>query len=370
MAANDEFSLRPSESLEVIESCIAARRPLMLWGPPGIGKSDLIEQIGAKQNRPVIDIRLLIMEPTDIKGIPFYCPETNTMRWAPPGELPGPSEVELHNAILFLDELTAAPPSVQAAAYQLVLNRRIGTYELPDGVDIVAAGNRETDRAVAHRMPSALKNRFIHVTLRHNYDDWEQWAIMRKIHPDIIGFLKANPGKLFTFDPKSADNAFATPRSWYFVHQLYNPKQSESLNRRLVGGTVGNGLSTEFMAHCRLKGMLPEPKEILTGKVTELKDKDKVGNSGLYSLVVSMCYAMSELVLEAKENSIDLSKDKTWSKTSDNFLRFMMENMGVEMVVMGAIIALRTYDLPLDSDTEVFDDFFKKYNKYLKINTN
>lgn len=368
MSANNEFSVSPNQAVELIEDCIAARRPVMLWGPPGIGKSDIIEQIGAKHGRPVIDIRLLIMEPTDIKGIPYYCPKSNTMRWARPSELPGEDEIELHNAILFLDELTAAPPSVQAAAYQLVLNRRIGTYNLPDGVDIVAAGNRETDRAVAHRMPSALKNRFIHFTLRHNYDDWEQWAIQRKLSPDVIGFLKANPSNLFTFDPKDAENAFATPRSWFFVHQLYDPKKSETLNRRLVGGTVGNGLATEFMAHCRLKGMLPEPKDILSGKVTTLDNKEKVGNSGLYSLVVSMCYTMSELVAQAKEENINLEKDKSWSKTSDRFLKFMMDNMGVEMIIMGAIIALRTYDLPLDSSTDVFNEFFNKYKKYLNIN--
>lgn len=362
---NTEFAVTPSTATTLLEKCIESGRPVMLWGAPGIGKSDIIAQIGRRQNRPIIDMRLLIMEPTDIKGIPFYCPETNTMRWARPGELPGEDEIELHNAILFLDEITAAPQSVQAAAYQLVLNRRVGTYVLPDGVSILAAGNRETDRAVAHRMPSALKNRFVHFTLKHSYDDWEQWAIRAKIHPDIIGYLKGHPGNLFTFDPKSADNAFATPRTWEFVSQLYDPKNPESMNRQLVGGTVGNGLAIEFMSHCRLKGMLPNPNDILDGKVTELKDKDKVSTSALYSLVISMCYAMSERVDNAKSEGNDITSTEDWNEVSDRFLTFMMENMGTEMIIMGAIIALRTYELPIAVETDAFDVFYRKYNKYI-----
>lgn len=361
---NEEFAVSPSNAVELMERCIDAGRPVMLWGAPGIGKSDIIAQIGKRHNRPVIDMRLLIMEPTDIKGIPFYCPETNTMRWARPGELPGEDEIELHNAILFLDEITAAPQSVQAAAYQLILNRRVGTYVLPEGVSILAAGNRETDRAVAHRMPSALKNRFVHFTLKHTYADWEKWAIDARIHPDVIGFLKANPGNLFTFDPKSTDNAFATPRTWEFVSQLYDPKVSESINRQLVGGTVGNGLAIEFMSHCRLKSQLPNPNDILDGKVTELTDKN-VSSSALYSLVISMCYTMSERFENAKAEGRDLSSEPEWTEVSDRFLSFMMNNMNTEMIIMGAIIALRTYELPIAIETDVFDTFYQKYNKYI-----
>jgi MoxR-like ATPase len=154
--------VRPSELVDVVEHVMSVGRPCMIWGPPGIGKSDIIAQIGNRENRPVIDLRLLLMEPTDLKGIPFYDPKTETMKWGKPGELPGEADTELHNAILFLDEINAAPQSVQAAAYQLILNRRVGEYELPEGVSIVAAGNRETDRAVTFRMPSALANRFMH----------------------------------------------------------------------------------------------------------------------------------------------------------------------------------------------------------------
>lgn len=363
----NEFSVTPSNATELIQRCVHSDRPVMLWGPPGIGKSDIVQQIADAQDRPVIDMRLLIMEPTDLKGIPYYCQESKTMRWAPPSELPSETEVDLHNALLFLDEITAAPPSVQAAAYQLILNRRVGTYNLPSDVRIIAAGNRETDRAVAHRMPSALKNRFVHITMKPSYDDWLQWAVRNRIHPDIVGFLKAQPSSLFNFDPKSNDNAFATPRTWAFANDLYDPNGSESINRQLIGGTVGNGLAIEFMAHVRLKEHLPNPRDILSGDVTTLDNSNKINPSALYSLAIALCYSMSEIKDSITENNEDPMNDKKWLNTSDRFLKFMMENMSPEMVIMGSIIALRTYDLPLNTESDQFDKFYKEYKKYLKL---
>lgn len=362
-----EFAVTPANAAVLIERCIAARRPAMLWGAPGVGKSDIIAQIARKQDRPVIDMRLLIMEPTDIKGIPFYCPESNTMRWARPGELPGKDETELHNAILFLDEITAAPASVQAAAYQLILNRRVGTYALPEGVDVLAAGNRVADRAVSNHMPSALKNRFVHFTLKTSFDDWMVWAVENKIHEDIVGYLKQHPHNLFNFDPKSSDHAFATPRSWAFVNDLYDPHASEHINRQLVAGTVGQGLATEFMAHVRLRGQLPDAADILAGRVKELPKKD-VGPSALYSLTVSLCYRLSELRTRMGEEGHDvnrLDQNDQWNQALDNFLTFIMDNMSAEMAIMSTIVAMRTYKLPINVDSDAFDRFYQKYGKYL-----
>ena len=146
---------RPKDAIVEIRHCLKKQRPVMLWGAPGIGKSDVIQLIGDEEGRSVIDLRLLLMEPTDLRGIPFYNKEKNCMDWAPPVDLPTDPK---DTSILFLDEINAAPPAVQAAAYQLILNRRIGNYVLPKGVSIVAAGNRETDRGVTYRMPSPLAN--------------------------------------------------------------------------------------------------------------------------------------------------------------------------------------------------------------------
>ncbi len=363
-SAPTEFrAVRPSQLIELLRHCMKVKRPCMIWGPPGIGKSEIIAQIGAEDNRPVIDMRLLIMEPTDLKGIPFYDPETKTMRWAAPDELPKKGEMALANAILFLDEINAAPQAVQAAAYQLILNRRVGQYELPEGVSIVAAGNRETDKAVTFRMPSALANRFVHFELKHSFEDWFDWAIKTRIHSDVIGFLKAHSHKLFDFDPKKSGKAFATPRSWTFVSQLLDDNMSELLNEYMVAGTVGDGIAGELMQHRRLKGVLPDPMDVLLGKVKKFKQDDKVDISAKYSLTISLCYNLAEL--EAKYKANQGIKGVEWKEISDNFINFMMGNLSEEMVIMGATVAMRKYDIGLETETDTFDDFFSKYQKWM-----
>ena len=132
-------TVTPNEAKSALTHCVKLQRPIMMWGAPGIGKSDIVKQIAETQNREVIDIRLPLWEPTDIKGIPYYNSKENNMVWASPAELPTDPD---SNAIVFLDELNSAAPAVQAAAYQLILNRRVGQYELPDNVVIVTAGNR------------------------------------------------------------------------------------------------------------------------------------------------------------------------------------------------------------------------------------
>ena len=209
----------PTYSSEDVSSMIrlaaAAKEPVMIWGPPGIGKSQVVHQFAGE--RPVVDIRLLLREPTDLKGIPFYDPQTNTMKWSQPDELPSERNGML-DAVLFLDEISAAPPNVQAATYQLALDRKIGEYELPEGVDIVLAGNRVKDRGVAYKMPAPLWDRLFHVTMRADTEAWITWALQNKIDERIVGFIDQNRKHLFTFDPKAKDPTFATPRGWEKVH--------------------------------------------------------------------------------------------------------------------------------------------------------
>ncbi len=193
-------TVSPNEAKTSIQHCLALKRPIMVWGAPGIGKSDIVKQIGNEDKREVIDIRLPLWEPTDIKGIPFFNSKSNTMEWAPPAELPSDPKSK---AILFLDELNSAPPSVQAAAYQLILNRRVGTYKLPEGVAIVAAGNRETDKGVTYRMPAPLANRFVHLYMRVDFEDWTMWATENHIDPHVVGYVSFAIQDLYDFDPKS-----------------------------------------------------------------------------------------------------------------------------------------------------------------------
>tara|TARA_Y200000002_G_C22630031_1_gene642071 strand:+ start:292 stop:1377 length:1086 start_codon:yes stop_codon:yes gene_type:complete len=347
-------TVSPNEAKKAVGYALTLKRPIMIWGAPGIGKSDIIQQIGTDQKREVIDIRLPLWEPTDIKGIPFFNSKKNSMEWAPPSELPSDPKSK---AILFLDEINAAAPAVQAAAYQLILNRKVGTYKLPEGVSIVAAGNREGDKGVTYRMPAPLANRFVHLTMRVDHDDWTQWATNNKIHPDVVGYCGFSKQDLYDFDPKGASRAFATPRTWAFVSQLLSDDLPESTLTDLVAGAVGDGLAVKFMAHRKVASELPNPTDVLKGKVKEVSI-DQV--SAQYSLTISMCYELKDAHDKAKGKLAD------WYKMADNFFRFMMDNFETELVVMGVKVALTNYQLPFDpSKLKSFDEFHKKYGKYV-----
>ena len=350
-------TVTPNKAKKSIQRAFAKKRPIFLWGPPGIGKSDIIHQIGDYMDAHVIDIRLSLWEPTDIKGIPYYAANDNKMVWAAPSELPDAELAAKHKyVILFLDEMNSAAPAVQAAAYQLILNRKVGQYVLPDNVLIVAAGNREADKGVTYRMPAPLANRFVHLEMSVDFDDWFQWAVANNIHRDVVGYLTFAKKDLYDFDPKSPSRSFATPRSWSFVSDLLDDDLGdEETTTDLVSGSVGEGLAVKFMAHRKVASKMPNPTDILAGKVKELQNKEI---SAMYSLTVSLCY-------ELKESSD--KNDKKFDDKVNNFLRFAMDNFDTELVVMGIKLALTQYALPIDPDeVECFDEFHDRYGKYIK----
>ena len=210
-----------TEAKRAIQRCFNKKRPVFLWGPPGIGKSDIVSQITDDINGFMIDLRLGQMDPTDLRGIPFYNKDLNKMDWAPPIDLPDEElAAEYDYIVLFLDEMNSATPAVQAAAYQLILNRRVGKYRLPDNVVMVAAGNRESDKGVTYRMPTPLANRFVHLEMRPDFSAWQEWAVTNNVHKDVVGYLSFAKQDLYDFDAKSASRSFATPRSWCFVSEL------------------------------------------------------------------------------------------------------------------------------------------------------
>ena len=340
----------PKAAKKSLRRAFKANRPIFLWGPPGIGKSDIVKQMGEELDAHVIDIRLSLWEPTDIKGIPYFDSDNGKMAWAPPIELPDAAMAKKYKKIiLFMDEMNSAAPAVQAAAYQLVLNRRVGTYYLPDNVLIVAAGNRESDKGVTYRMPAPLANRFVHLEMRVDWDDYFNWATDNRMHKDVLGFLSFSKKDLYDFDPKSSSRAFATPRSWAFVSELlFDDDEDDSTLTDLVSGAVGEGLAVKFMAH----------RNILTGKVTKMDSKEI---SAMYSLTVSLCYELKD----ASDKN-----HKNWNSMVNHFFKFIMDNFETELVVMGTKLALTQYQLPLDPDEiECFDQFHAKYGKYIAAAT-
>lgn len=359
MAVSDNLTVTSVQARKAILKAFKAKRPVFLWGPPGIGKSEVVEGITNELGGLMIDLRMAQMEPTDLRGIPYFNKDISCMDWAPPVDLPNDATAKKYPiVVLFLDEMNSAAPAVQAAGYQLILNRRVGKYVLPDNVVIVAAGNRETDKGVTYRMPMPLANRFVHLEMRVDFASWQNWAVVNNIHTDVVGYLSFAKNDLYDFDSKSASRAFATPRSWTFVSQLLADEDNtdnETL-MHLIAGAVGEGLAVKFMAHRKVSSKMPNPADILSGKVKDLNVKEI---SAMYSLTTSLCYELREAI----ENKVD---DKKFNSMTDNFFRYMMDNFETELTVMGARVALKTFKLPINPlSMKHFDEFHKRYGKYI-----
>jgi len=355
----ENLTVTSQQAKPAIKAAMKANRPSFLWGPPGVGKSELVEEITNELGGHMIDLRMAQMEPTDIRGIPFFNKDLGVMDWAPPIELPTEELASQYPCIvLFLDEMNSAPPAVQAAGYQLVLNGRVGKYVLPKNVHIVAAGNRDSDKGVTYRMPMPLANRFIHLEMRPDFASWQNWAIENQVHEDVVGYLSFAKQDLYDFDAKSSSRAFATPRTWTFVSQLLQePDMDSETLYNLVAGTVGEGLATKFVAHRKIASKMPNPSDILSGKVTDLNVKEI---SAMYSLTISMCYELKSALETDKVDS------KKFHEMCDNFFGYIMANFETELVVMGAKVALKTYKLPIEpSQLKNFDDFHKRYGGYI-----
>lgn len=359
-SVTENLTVTPNEARSRVMRAFKAKRPVFLWGPPGVGKSEVVQDLTNEMGGIMIDLRLSQMEPTDLRGIPFFNKENGKMDWAPPVDLPDEELAAKYPiVVLFLDEMNSAAPSVQAAAYQLTLGRRIGKYQLPDNVVIIAAGNRESDKGVTYRMPTPLANRFTHLEVRPDFDSWFTWAVNKGIHKDVVGYLSFAKNDMYGFDPRSASRAFNTPRTWVFVSEyLQDEEATDAELRDLIAGTIGDGLAMKFMAHRKVAADMPNPADVLAGKVKELKTKEI---SAMYSLTISMCY-------ELQDNLKKLGKDRLadWHAQADNFLRFMMDNFTVELVVMGTRVALTTYNLPMmPGKMKNFSEFHQRYGKYI-----
>ena len=295
------------------------KRPFFVWGPPGIGKSDTMEGIKNSyivdgKTAKLIDCRLSLWDTTDIKGFPYYDAGANKMRFSPPEEFPDAKE---------------------AADY----------------------GNRDSDKGVSYRMPKPLANRFLHYEVRSDFNTWFDWAVNNNVHPDVVGYLTTFKEDLYDFDASSAERSFATPRSWVFVSDTIRDVDgfNEEEVTDMVAAGIGEGKALKFKAHRQIAGTLPNPSDILSGKVTQLKT-DNI--SAKYSLSTALCYELKEAYL---------NEDKNLNSMFDNFMRFIMDNFETEMVVMAASIALGKYKIRVKfSDLINWKEFIKTYGALIE----
>ena len=263
---------------------------VMLWGAPGVGKSQGVRQIAERIEActgkavHVTDVRLLLFNPIDLRGIPTANEDRTLAVWLRPQIFDMDSSDDVIN-ILFLDEISAAPQSVQAAAYQMTLDRTVGEHKLPANCIVIAAGNRVTDKSVTYRMPKALANRLMHLEVATDTESWRAWAVAHGINDKVTGFLSFKPDMLMCFDTSSDDLAFPTPRAWEMVSDILNNVSDDVESMlTLISGIIGSGVATELRTWSRIYDKLPDIEGIFKGTEHAVPR----GVDALYALVSSM----------------------------------------------------------------------------------
>lgn len=283
---------------------------VMLWGPPGIGKSQGVREIAQNirtetgKDVHITDVRLLLFNPVDLRGIPTANADKTLAVWLRPQIFQMDAGSDVIN-LLLLDEISAAPPSVQAAAYQITLDRTIGEHHLPENCIVIAAGNRVTDKSVAYNMPRALANRLLHIELKGDADSWHNWAVSQGIHPYVVSFLEYNPTALLRSDDMESSLAFPTPRSWEMVSNILN-NISDNVDavRGLISGCIGSGTTYSFCKWCALYRSLPDVERIFRGEKMQIQNVEEL-RLALRGMMAS--FARKNPVREWVNNSIEFS---------------------------------------------------------------
>ena len=292
---SERYALKAGELKQYLKLTTGMLAPTMLWGPAGVGKSAICQQVAEESGAEYIDIRAILLDPVDLRGIPYR--DNGMTRWAPPNFLP--PENSTGKYLIALEELPTAPPVVQAALYQLALDRRIGEYALPPGASVVACGNREIDGGVFNRFSPALASRFYHVELEADVEEWKKWAIQNGVAPQVIFFLTYRPDLLQQYDPRSKARTFPCPRTWEFVSNIVKKNGSidPDIERSVYVGLVGESAAIEFTAFLRCWRELPHPNTV----ISDPKGVDIPENT---SSAIALCGALYRMATESNFDEI------------------------------------------------------------------
>lgn len=288
MAADHQtemMDLNPRDAGKLLSFCFETRSNVFLWGPPGVGKTDIVRQLTKNKDCDYLALHLTLLEPVDLRGMPVVNDDRTAVHWVPMGELPTDPESV---GVIHLDELNTADPSVMAAAMQFCLDRRIGNYTLPEGWRIVACGNRIADGAAARKMPTALADRFSHATVETSVEDWSEWALDNEVSEALVAFLNYRKDLLHSFSSSRTVNT--TPRGWVDVDKAMrsDPRFDDVATLAYASGRVGKGPITELRAFIRIWQDLPDIDKILEGEITDLDDNKNPAVKYAVTLALAM----------------------------------------------------------------------------------
>ena len=294
-------TINPQNLMKELKDCIIAGYPAMIWGGPGIGKSEIPQQVANELNIPLLDFRANLFDPVDVRGIPYTRDDLSVASgamkitsWAPPDIFPS-EETHGPRGLFMIDELPTAPPATQNAFLQLLLTRQVGNYKMPDGWSCLAAGNRLTDGASVYQMPSPVRNRLMHYELEPSLDAWCEWALKNEVNTTLVSFMRYRPNLLYSF--KADEYAFPTPRSWSFVDKRLRLTKNMDDSRLFFGiaGAVGTGPAGEFLAFAKIADKLPDIDNLIANPSSYMPSEDP---AVLYALTGAVASRAKESTLE------------------------------------------------------------------------
>lgn len=327
----------------------------------------LIEVTAPNQQVEVIVERHLNSFTVHLHDLDGGQPVAGTILWRVTGQT---------RAVLALEEFNSAPPSVMAAAYQLILDRRIGDYVVPNGVMLLAMGNRDTDRGVTFQLPKPVANRFIHIEMEFHWGDWFIWAGNNHIHPDVLGYLSKWPSKTNDFDPDSPHHSFATPRTWEFVSRIISQEHlpSPGTLRALICGAIGDGIGTEFCQHRKFMTEMPSIDDILSGKVKTFYTSNPQYETQIsYSICVQMCYElkMRATVIEREYTGTKMDFNKhpprrVWLEQADRGFAYAIDHFRPDVTIVAARLSATVHKLQFaPSQMPRFTEFLNSYRSVI-----
>lgn len=427
------MTLSPKQTLVAMAVADRVQDSLMIWGAPGIGKSAVALQYANKmyplrkdnlaklefmrsqieqeddaaqkaqlereykafdaklidQDSNFIDFRLSQIDPTDLRGIPVpekvffdmdgqsliesdlkevkdYIAETAVV-WAAPKVLKLPADWK---GVIMFDEINSAMPIVQAASYQLILDRCVGEMKLPKTCLILAAGNRENDGGVTFTLATPLRDRMTHIEMEPNHQDWiDDYAIGKRLNAATVAFINNTGSKYFnTLSPNDPSHSGGTsPRSWERVSQyedLNDGSIDKAVYRALIAGRIGEGAATVYIEYVENVSKLPDTMKILNG---EIKDLDQnLDISANYFVSLNLVYKIIDLYQQKQEKKIEVEE---WSRLANNFIIFLEKNFS-EYYAELAVLAIRTLTqarVQLSyKEVPAFQDFVKRYQDLVR----